>query len=40
MRRVSSQDPDGSYQVEFKLKKDSLPEERTISDGGVHLKER
>jgi len=40
VRRVSSQEPAGSYQVEFQLKKDSLPEEQAISGSGVSLKER
>lgn len=35
MRRVPSQEPAGSYQVEFKLKKDSLPEEHAILGGGI-----
>lgn len=37
---VSSQEPAGSYQVEFKLKKGSLLEDQAIPGGGVHLKER
>lgn len=32
---MSSQEPAGSYQVEFKLKKDSLPEEHAILGGGI-----
>lgn len=39
MRRVSNQEPAGSYHVEFRLKKDSLPEKHAIWGSGVHLKE-
>lgn len=40
MSWVSSQEPAGSHQAEFKLKKGSLLADHAIVGGGVHLKER